>query len=283
MIPAILINDTSNESHLGSKAVINNIKRLCIKNNINLISTFTRKDIINWYIRLEEKIKQCELIIINGEGSLHHSPPFFDILVARKDKFKEKKLVLINSIWQCMNNIESEKYFKKFSFISFRESLSLQDFKKKCPLITNVHIIPDIIFATDLKYKHIGFGDSVIEKYRIEFQKTNNYFPMNYINNYPDVYSYINWLKTLKLYVTGRYHGCCLSIMAETPFLAMKSNSHKIQGLLKDMDCKELLIDSLDEIEQKKEIAFKAIPKIIKYKEESVHKIEQMFKTIGQL
>lgn len=36
------------------------------------------------------------------------------------------------------------------------------------------------------------------------------------------------------LVVTGRFHGICLAILAKRPFVAFASNTHKIEGLLKD-------------------------------------------------
>ena len=35
--------------------------------------------------------------------------------------------------------------------------------------------------------------------------------------------------------ITGRYHGLCISIMAETPFLILSSNSHKVEAILEDI------------------------------------------------
>lgn len=37
-----------------------------------------------------------------------------------------------------------------------------------------------------------------------------------------------------ELVVTGRFHGVCLAIPARRPFLALASNTHKVEGLLAD-------------------------------------------------
>jgi hypothetical protein len=43
---------------------------------------------------------------------------------------------------------------------------------------------------------------------------------------------FITWLYRSSLHVTGRFHGICLCLATETPFLAVKSNSRKIESLL---------------------------------------------------
>ncbi len=110
-----------------------------------------------------------------------------------------------------------------------------------------------------------------------------NYFPLQYAENFPNIYTYIAWLKKLELYVTGRFHGVCLSALAEVPFLTFPSNSHKIEGMLHDMNCSELLLSSDEGIKQKKELAVKAMPKIKSYVAEAKLKIENLFKKMGEL
>jgi exopolysaccharide biosynthesis predicted pyruvyltransferase EpsI len=54
-------------------------------------------------------------------------------------------------------------------------------------------------------------------------------------------------IKEASLVVIGRFHGACLSILAQRPFVAISSNTRKIQGLLADArlgDCAILLNDS---------------------------------------
>ncbi|WP_112320665.1 polysaccharide pyruvyl transferase family protein [Oceanibium sediminis] len=50
----------------------------------------------------------------------------------------------------------------------------------------------------------------------------------------PTVAEYAHELRRAELHVTGRFHGVCLSIATGTPFLAVRSNSWKIEALLED-------------------------------------------------
>ena len=99
----------------------------------------------------------------------------------------------------------------------------------------------------------------------------------------PTLYSYQLWLKSLELYVTGRFHGVCLAAMIGVPFLALSSNSHKIEGILKDMDCSKLLIFSIDEVKDKKELAIKLITKAHTYAIEAKQKVGKLFQRISKI
>lgn len=51
----------------------------------------------------------------------------------------------------------------------------------------------------------------------------------------PDPQSYAHLVGSAALHITGRFHGVCFSILTGTPFLAITSNSWKIEALLKDI------------------------------------------------
>ena len=300
MKTAILINDTSQEYHIGCYNVINNIIRLCKENDIQLVCSFTRHDII--YEKrtdtLNKLLHNTDIIIINGEGSLHHHPlantKWFPIILKKIPK--NKKAVLINTVWQEMNKIGDDiKLLDKLDLISVRDSYSYNDLVSIYPKKEKIIITPDILFATkiDDKMVKIGYGDTVHHRLREFLKRRTIFFPLNYIHKgtyrnikqitMPTLYTHQMWLKSLELYITGRFHGVCLAAMANTPFLALSSNSHKIEGILKDMNCSELLINSTDEIESKKEIAIELIPKAHKYAIEAKGKIETLFQRIAKI
>lgn len=286
---AILINDTSGESHLGCDNVIRNIKLLCKKNGMEVIRTLTRQDINNR--RNLHRIKDCDIIVVNGEGTLHDGWGRDWLTKFIKLIPKDKKAVLINSVWHNMGKI---KGLDKFSLISVRELNSFESIVKDYPRPDKIWVVPDVIFYTEVPKKiHIGYGDSNNGSITDKLNKHGNYFPLHYKRigtfKYPgvlkaqDLKSYHKWLKSLDLHITGRFHGVCLSAMAGAPFLAFESNARKIEGILRDMNCSELLIKNLDEVEKKKELAIELIPKAYLYAVASKTKIEDLFKTIKEI
>lgn len=270
---AILLNDTSNENHLGCGLVIQNIKKLCRENKVTLLDTFERKNIHPANPRLLSNIELCDFIIVNGEGSLHHSSEATSGLI----EFGDKPKVLINAVWDKMFLVGDS--LNNFSYISVRENRSCSEIIKSVSK-ARVHIVPDMIFyATGSVIIHkIGYGDSVMDFVREKFKKERNYFPMQVTASYPDIYAYVNWLKSLDLYVTGRFHGVCLAMMFQVPFLAVPSNSHKIEGLLEDCGCSDLLIRDKKEVLLKKKRAKELVPQAYSYAASAKQKIEESFK-----
>ena len=278
----LLVNNTSNENHIGSKAVIENIYKLCEKNNFQIEWTLARHEIANNNESLQnilkDKIKKSEFIIINGEGSLHDSPSWFEKFLSLIPK--NKKCILINSLWQ---NTTSE-YLDKLDLISVRESYSYLDLSYNSEYNpSKIIITPDIIFYSKLKDSKIGYGDSVYPSMKMTLSKCDNYYPLQFSNNLPSLLAYKNWLNSLELYITGRFHGVCLASMSNTPFLSIPSNSHKIEGILEDMNCSELLIPNFINFKKHFEIAKKSIKKAYIYAQEAKPKIEKLFKRIKQI
>lgn len=278
---AILINDTSSESHIGSIMVIQNLVKLCEERNIKINSFYKRYTVLKNSNQLKEDIKNNDLIIVNGEGSLHNSPQWFNVLLNILPN--NKPCFLINTLWEKMF-INDTQLLKKFKIISFRESFSYNDFKTLCSKHKNVRVVPDLIFNLKDNIQKIGYGDSVLQGLRIEHSKKDNYFPLQINTSQPDVYAYINWLKSLDYYVTGRFHGACLAILANTPFLVFPSNSHKIESLLKDIKCSELIIRTHKEIcKERIWTDVKNYKKLFQtYRKNAKIKIKQLFDDIAK-
>jgi len=293
MHKAILINDTRNEHHIGCDTVITNIIKLCKERDIEIIQTFTRQDIKLNPPRLKDAITSCDIIITNGEGSLHDGYGC-SFLVPLIKMLPNKPSVLINSVWYNMGHVEG---MEKFSIISFRENRSKVEFDKDhMNLIEKSEVVPDVIFATELSSENIGTGDSVYGHISEKLNKYNNHFPLDYhkqsklkfsngfeLYNPKDINAYISWLKTLDLYITGRFHGVCLAILTGTPFLAMASNAKKIEALIRDVTDKNLIIVSLDEVEQKKKDAYQVVGAMKTYTYFAKANIKNLFDRIKGL
>ena len=283
MKKVLLINDTRNESHIGSNEVIKNIFDLCEKNDMKIIGTLTRKEVDNWIPRISKRLKETDIILINGEGSTHDNPDWFKELCRNLYRYKDKKVVFFNAVWQDMKIHKTmREFFDQCEIISFRESLSAQEFLNTYGESDKVRVVPDVIFETIFDDRSIGYGDSVLDN-KEDFKVHGNYFPMNSINNQCDVHSYMRWLKTLSLYVTGRFHGVCLAILMQTPFLAQKSNTHKIEGILKDMGCEYLLIEDPTDFEINLKDEIDSCQKMEDYIHSAKYHINQLFGDIGKL
>ena len=84
----------------------------------------------------------------------------------------------------------------------------------------------------------------------------------SFINDYN---IYIQKLSDLSFLITARYHSLCIAIKTITPFLALKSNSFKIEGILEDIGIGQNRIIGVNQISTTPKIKFQKdeIKKII--------------------
>lgn len=128
----------------------------------------------------------------------------------------------------------------------------------------------------------------------------------NYISKvFPSKYSYARYINVCKedifvdkvshcsLLITARFHALCIAIQTCTPFIVLKSNTHKIEGLLDDMGFSEnriIELSTLNEFVKSTSIdsssfAFSAseVEKIGSYTKEAKENIKYMFDEITKL
>ena len=289
MKKAILFNDTSNEMHHGCNLVIKSIKNLLVKNNINLIysiysGTDWREDKSLIKMIKNEKI---DLLIVNGEGTIHHDQFYAKILIEVSELAKKNniKSVLINCTYDSNDPIQ-KKYLQNFNIISVREQKSKIDLEN---IGINALVVPDLSFYYFKNIQHtykikknmfvsdsVLFNDSkslylfaqnnkfrfipILSFYKLKILNPKSwvgFFKFIIVSSYINVFlfnpkniflknvyrfkgkyftkSYVNFVNSNKFLITGRYHDVCIAIMCRTPFISLKSNTFKIQELVKDI------------------------------------------------
>jgi len=270
---AVFLNDTRDEQHLGCSLGISNIIKLLKDRDVEIVDFFSRKQLEGDLAQLNKSLAKVDFVLVNGEGTLHHSPKTVKFLLELK---REKPKVLLNCVWEKMYCCKD--LLNSFTYITVRESKSY-DAITQVVSSDKVEVVPDLTFYSfgDLEISTVGYGDSVLPYVRSCLELQNNYFPIQSLCSHPNLQSYMSWMKGLELFVTGRFHGVCLAMMLQVPFLAIPSNSYKIEGLLKDCGCSELIIEDLSEAESKKSLAKDSVEKCKIYSEEAKHRIEGFF------
>jgi polysaccharide pyruvyl transferase WcaK-like protein len=337
MKKAVILNDTSYESHHGCETVVKNIKELLLKNGIETIDTNPVGK--NW---LENKnflqnMSKVDIVIVNGEGTLHHAQPRAKELITIGKYIKENiniPVVLINATYQA-NGDDLAEYMKYFDLVFVRETLSKTELEKYD--IKSI-VVPDMTFYSrfDLSQKnsstYIGVTDSVYielsqtlytlsleEKYKYLPALTNPKFKIDSVRNFlrlmkfnlfksmkfilfkfgfslshqairmfyyiNDYKNYIQKIANLNFLIVGRYHSLCFALKTLTPFVALKSNSHKIEGMLEDIGMgQNRIIEENDIVKIKmKSFSDSEQTKILDYINTAPIKIENMFKEIKKL
>ncbi|MDC3131992.1 polysaccharide pyruvyl transferase family protein [Pelagibacteraceae bacterium] len=212
MYNAILFNDTSDEMHQGCNLVINSIKKLLKKNKIRLIYSIPSS--VDWSedLKLKEIINKSKinLIIVNGEGSIHHDSfrAFNLIKVGYLGKKLKVKTFLINCTFASNNKITRDS-LENFDLISVREKRSMLELNK---INIKSIVVPDLSFysnfdkynnnAKNYKSNNITLSDSVFIKDTIslyKFSKKNKYNFYPILSFYKiNFFNLKSWLGLLK-------------------------------------------------------------------------------------
>ena len=211
---AILFNDTRNEYHHGCSLVIKNIFSFFNNLNVDIIKTFPSGINHLQNRNLENFIKKVDLIIVNGEGTIHHSQiNALNLLkIGKFAKSFNKKTILINSIFdtQDKNFYDLVKYFdlinvrdrlsKSYLNINKIKSIFTPDFSFYIPEISTYknNIKSEILF-TDSVNKDITFKLIKI------FKKKFTFFP---ILKYPydKKINFFNHLRKIKFFTLKFIH-----------------------------------------------------------------------------
>lgn len=165
MLKVLVFNDTRVDSHHGCYRVMENIELSVMNAGYELVGTVpAHKDWRNDESVLK-KIKNSDVLIVNGEGTLHDSRQAGAYLleVAVVAKRYKKQSVLINATWEN-NSSTYINLLKNFRYISVRDRESQKELKAY-----NI----DSVYAPDMSIlvrhekisntrERIGFVDSVI-------------------------------------------------------------------------------------------------------------------------
>ncbi|MEL1251549.1 polysaccharide pyruvyl transferase family protein [Aurantiacibacter gilvus] len=125
MITALLLNDTRIDNHHGCTTVIETIDRLCAANGVEVVARVPAHADWRQDAAALEAFRQVDLVLVNGEGTIHHDRPAGRLLLEAGAHAAGlgKPAVLLNATWQA-NSAEALDLLRSFSIVSVRESAS---------------------------------------------------------------------------------------------------------------------------------------------------------------
>lgn len=273
----ILMNDTSTRYHHGCARVMRLLSQGMETAGLKIIARSpARHDWENDPVFLQA-IQQADLIVVNGEGTLHHGKPAGEALlrIATHPSRGATPVALVNALYQD-NPPEWGALLAQFSLLSARDSQSAAIMARDSR--QQVRWLPDLSLSAPAEMsarprKGLIVGDSVrMDKRRdlarlaarvpgarfiptktlrhaiwrlpvigpllrgVLFRLYNAVFPLRAPEFLMPVteQKYLDEIAGAQLHVTGRFHAVCLSMLTETPFLALTSNASKIEQLLRD-------------------------------------------------
>ena len=218
-------------------------------------------------------IAASHLIVINGEGTLHHGRPAGESLVRVVDEItaQGRPVALINALYQSNPRLWA-RHLQQMTLLVARDAKSGAEMALAAPDVAR-RVMPDLSLCEGAV--SVGgprdlliFGDSVklpIRRSLVQAAKrcgadvilpmktrdgllwrnrvTRGALYAGYCGHVGSVgrvelardeAAYLNWMGRARMHVTGRFHSVCLSLVTGTPFLAVGSNSWKIEALLSE-------------------------------------------------
>jgi polysaccharide pyruvyl transferase WcaK-like protein len=173
MVEAVLLNDTRIDLHHGCTTVIETIDTLAARSGIKVIAKSPAHS--NWRAdpEITSAIDRADLVIVNGEGTIHHDRPAGIKLleVGEYAKSKNTKAALINSTWQA-NCADSLRALDNFDIVTVRESASQGELAghgveaRRIPDLALYHEPP-----VSPERKGVGYCDSVQGPKALELYK----------------------------------------------------------------------------------------------------------------
>ena len=298
-IPAVLINDTRVDRHHGCTRVVNGIRSLLQGERIEVRATVAAHTDWRENPRARLAMEQAALVVVNGEGTLHHDAEQARVLleVGQFAAARGTPAVLLNCLWEH-NSAQLAGLLSDFALVCARDSRSAAAIRATgC----SCHQVPDISLyeaAVDHTVPRQGLGvtDSVDAQASLvldQFRRRQHALPVSILERGPGAAELArNWLRgrpwsmarhpgsllpaararfawgcsavgvehqflgqlaRLATLVSGRFHACALALLTETPFVALPSNTAKIQSLVEDaglgpwrmLDCETLLAQAL--------------------------------------
>lgn len=253
---ALLLNDTRPEGHLGCELTVRALLDGAARAGIAVRRTWP----VGHPPRPEElrrSVARCRLVLVNGEGTLHHDRPAARLLLeaAATAKAAGARVVLLNAVWH--DNPSLAGFLGAFDRIYVRESLSAGEAG------AGAVVVPDLMLAGHRPPPR-GTGQGMLVLDSVDAGASAGLARWARSHGAP-FRPMVHWwaggprgalrsarrwvaaggvalrrvaageVAAAQLVVTGRFHGACLALLAGVPFVAVPSNTHKIEGLVADV------------------------------------------------
>lgn len=260
----VLVNDTSlYENHFGCQLVGQTIREHLAEFGMELLAalpyTFDPT-------KFTSVFEQADLLLINGEGSIHHGK---NRMLC--DLAKLYPSVLINAVFQENPDDFAVGAFKRVFVRESNSAKYLDNYGVKAA------VVPDLIFGSRLLR-------SVIKcEPEFDLGRTDRVGDesVGLIPNTGNPYIFVRDIMKYKRVAAGRFHAAVLCAIFDIPFATWDSNSWKTDGMMKDMGVPHLHFRNADEALQN--VPPQVQPTVREFAMEAPSRIQSMFAEIKQV
>lgn len=182
-----------------------------------------------------------DVLVVNGEGSMHHGRPTFKSKMRALDEAisRGRRGFLVNSVWQ-ENPSTFDNVLNALDGVVVREVKSQADLAERHGVLARTSIDLSYFAPVEQGGSFQEFNNQIVVSDFLsvelgDFVRVTG-GPLSkhaYLSLSDGAWDYIvRSLRTCRLFVTGRHHGVYAACRARVPFIALRGNSHKIEGLM---------------------------------------------------
>lgn len=184
--------------------------------------------------------EQHDILVVNGEGSMHHGSRNFlnKMHHIRLAQQKGVQTFLVNSVWQ-ENPSHYDECLKGLDGIVLRGNASASDLLANHNIRARTAIDLSYYAKVDSNAKSTDFGNNIVttDIYTpaISFAWPSHQLYQNWTRIDMREFSWsslVNSLRTASVLVAGRHHAMYAACVARTLFVPFKSNTHKMEDLI---------------------------------------------------
>jgi hypothetical protein len=268
---AVVLNDTATRYHHGCSRVMRLLLRGLDEAGIEVAATSPAR--ADWAKdeAVLRALRQAQVVVINGEGTLHDGAPMGARLLSVLDHpdAAGTPVALVNALWEG-NPPEWDRWLRRLALAAARDSGSAEAIRR---VRGDGRWGPDLSLSAPSEVAGVSrhglvVGDSVRFEARRRLARAAQRLGACYVptktlrgrvwdlgvarsllwRGYNGVWTgrvpafempgdegaYLARLSRAEGHVTGRFHAVCLSMLTGTPVLALASRTSKIERLLRD-------------------------------------------------
>ena len=201
-----LLNDTRTQFHHGCELVVKQIENLLMQRGVLVFATSNEGSDWSNDKKFLKDIEQCQAIVVNGEGTIHHNRPAGKKLLEVSELAQKLNIpcFLVNTTYQS-NPPEFKRYLEKFEQIYVRESQSWLELESLGIAST---IVPDLTLSYECSFlskrQGVGFTDSAMTPISeqlfeyCEHNKNNRFLPVLRSRKYDNKFNFVESIRDFK-------------------------------------------------------------------------------------
>ena len=271
-----LLNDTAAEAHWGCNAVSNAHARMLGRSGHQIVERF----FIGWNHGIpnpggpssiehllrddsfRQRIESVDAVILNGEGTIHHGAGLAWLAALGAAQQLRKITLLVNTVYQ--DSEFHENVIAKLDDFTVRDFHSFEYAKSRG---LRARLVLDSSYAASFTNDKLAdlFGKVVltdwhpfrandvgeaIKKRASEHHENVFFLPFARADAARTWSKGPATLSTAAILHTARHHGVCFAITAKIPFVALPSNTWKIDGFLKQYGPKIPVVASFHDLKK---------------------------------